>query len=132
MSLLSATLRFLTNARSLDVSVVDGNGDQITSFSGSGPFDPSRPANAAITSVASSITSVQLLASHAARRQVIIVNDGNRALLIAFAATATTAAYTLRLGGGQEYVSVLNSYTGEISGIWNVANGSAVITEITT
>lgn len=97
-----------------------------------GSVDPSRPANAALTSVAASASSVSLLASNAARRQVIIVNDGNKTLYIAFAATASATAFTVRLGGGQEFVSEMNSYTGAISGIWDSANGSARITEITT
>jgi hypothetical protein len=97
-----------------------------------GSVDPSRPASAALTSVAASAISVSLLASNAARRQVIIVNDGNKTLYIAFAATTSTTAFTVRLGGGNEYVSELNSYTGAISGIWDSANGSARITEITT
>ena len=97
-----------------------------------GSVDPSRPATAALTSVAASAITVSLLAANAARRQVIIVNDGSKTLYIAFAATASTTAFTARLGGGNEYVSVLNSYTGAISGIWDSANGSARITEITT
>ena len=126
MSLLGASLRFLTNARAQDVAVVDGNGDHVTGF------DSSRPANATLTSVAASVTSVSLLASNAARRQAIIVNDGNKTLYIAFAATATTTAFTVRLGGGNEFVSEMNGYTGAISGIWDSAAGSARITEITT
>ena len=97
-----------------------------------GSVDPSRPATAAITSVAANAVSVSLLASNAARRQAIIVNDGTKTLYIAFAATATTTAFTIRLGAGNEYISEMNSYTGAISGIWDVANGSARITEITT
>lgn len=97
-----------------------------------GSVDPSRPANATLSSVAASVTSVSLLASNAARRQVIIVNDGNKTLYIAFAGTASATAFTVRLGGGQEFISEMNSYTGAISGIWDSANGSARITEITT
>ena len=126
MSLLSASLRFLTNARAQDVAVVDANGDHLTGF------DSSRPATSTLTSVAASVVTVSLLASNAARRQVIIVNDGNKSLYVAFAATASTTAFTVRLGGGNEFVSKMNSYTGAISGIWDTAAGSARITEITT
>ena len=125
MSLLSASLRFLTNARAQDVAMVDANGDQLTGF------NPSRPATATLTTVAASAVSVSLVASNAARRQVVIVNDGNKSLYVAFAATASTTAFTVRLGGGNEFVSELDSYTGVISGIWDVAAGSARITEIT-
>lgn len=126
MGILGASFRFLTNARPMDVSVVDAAGDQLTGF------DSSRPANAALTSVAASAVSVSLLAANAARRQFIIVNDGSKVLWVAFAATASAAAFTLELGGGGTYESPLNGYTGVISGIWQSANGNARITEITS
>ena len=126
MSLLAATIRVLTGARALDVAVVDGAGAQLTGF------DSSRPANAALTTVAASATSVSLLASNTARRQVLIVNDGNADLYIAFAATASVTAFSVLLPKNGEWASVLNSYTGAISGIWSSATGSARITEITT
>ena len=126
MSLLAATIRSLTNARALDVAVVDTNGDQLSGF------DASRPANATLTTVAGSVISVSLLASNAARRQVFIHNDGNADLRVAFAATATATAYTAIIPKNGQWESVLDSYTGAITGIWTSATGSARITEVTT
>lgn len=126
MSLLGATIRFLANARPLDVAVVDGLGDQLTGF------DSSRPANATITSVGASVTSVTIAAANAARRQLIVVNDGNKTLYLAFAATATTAAYTYLVAAGQTYTGPVNGYTGIVTGIWSAANGNAIVTEVTT
>ena len=126
MSLLAATIRSLTNARALDVAVVDTNGDQLSGF------DSSRPANATLTTVAASATSVSLLVSNTARRQVFIQNDGNADLRVAFAATASATAYTVLIPKNGQWDSVLNSYTGAIAGIWTSATGSARITEVTT
>ena len=126
MSLLGASIRFLTNARALDVAVVDGTGAQLTGF------DSSRPATSTLTTVAASVVSVTLVASNAARRQAIIVNDGNKTLYVAFAATASTTAFTVLVPSHQTYHSLLNGYTGIITGIWDLANGSARVTEIAT
>ena len=123
---LTGSLRDLQNARALDVAVVDGNGDQLTGF------DSSRPASAAITSVASAATSTVLLPANPARRRVIFYNDSTKNLRVAFAATASATAFTALLPGKSLYESDLNDYTGIISGIWEAANGFARITEITT
>jgi hypothetical protein len=84
-----------------------------------------------LTTVAASATSVSLLASNAARRQAIIMNDGSKTLYVAFAATASATAFTKLIGAGMQYETPLNGYTGAISGIWSSASGNARITEIT-
>ena len=126
MSLLSGSVRELTNARPMDVAVVNGTGDQLTGF------DSSRPSTAALTTVAASATSVSLLAANANRRQFFIVNNGSKTLYVAFAATATTGAFTFIISSNGTYISPVDGYTGVISGIWNTANGNAQVTEITT
>jgi len=126
MSFASGSIRELTNARALDVSVVNGTGDQLTGF------DPSRPASAALTSVASSTTSVSLLASNVNRRQFFIFNDSTKTLRIAYAATASATAFTELIAAKQQSKSSIDGYTGDISGIWEAANGFARIAEITT
>ena len=119
------TVRTLTNAIPFDVAVIDGNGDQLIGF------DPSRPATATLTSVASSVVSVVLLASNPARRKFIIYNDSTKKLFIAFAATASASAYTIQLPLNGAFEAQMNDYTGVVSGIWSAANDNARITEIT-
>lgn len=126
MSLLGASIRFLTNARALDVSVVDGAGNQQTGF------DPSRPATATLASVPISTTSATLFTSNAARRQIFIFNDSNSDLFVAFAGTAAATSYTVLLPRNTQWESVLNGYTGTISGILAVGTGNARTTEIAT
>ena len=112
--------------RASAVAVVDTTGTQLSGF------DPSRPSTATISSVASSATSVTLLVANPARRRVVIVNESSKTLFVAFAATATTAAYTVSIAGNATYSGPLNDYTGIITGIWSAVNGNARITEITT
>ena len=132
MSLLTASVRELTNARALDVALVDANGDQLTTFDVNVVnATPAPPATAALTSVASSIVSVLLLASNANRKKFVIFNDSIRTLRVAFAATASATAFSVLLASGGSYVSAVNDYTGDVAGIWNIANGFARVTEIT-
>lgn len=114
------------DVRAAAVAVVDTTGTQLSGF------DSSRPTTATLTTVASSATSVSLLAANPARRRFVVVNESSKTLFIAFAATATLTAYTVSVAGGMVYEGVLNDYTGVVSGIWSTANGNARITEITS
>lgn len=127
MSLISATLRLLTgDVRALDVAINDANGNQLSGF------DPSRPATAAHTTVATSTTSAVLFAANADRRRVIIWNESNNSLYVAFAATATATAYAVLIPKNGSYETPLNDYTGVISGILSAGTGNARLTEVTT
>jgi hypothetical protein len=120
------SFRELTDARPADVAIVDLNGTQLSGF------DQSRPSTSVITSVPASITSVTLLAANAARRQFFINNVSGKILRVAFAATASTSAYTILIAANGAYESPLNGYTGLITGIWAGTGGTAIITEVTT
>ena len=123
---LSPSLRMLGDARAADVAILDPSGNQLSGFDGS------RPATAAITTVAVTTTSTSMLAANLARRQVIVSNEGSRTVYLAFAATATVVAYTVQIAANQHWVSVLNSYTGEISVITASGTATLRVTEITT
>jgi hypothetical protein len=100
------------------------------SFTGSGGSQSG--ATSTITSVSASTSSVSLLASNSNRKGVIIVNDSASAnLYIAWAASATTSAYTVKVTPGGTYEFSSTIYTGAISGIWDAASGAARITEVT-
>lgn len=85
---------------------------------------------AALTSVASSATSVTLLSANASRKGYIIFNDSTQILYVAFGATSTTSAYSVKLFPNAALTSDL-VYTGAVSGIWASANGAAKMTEFT-
>jgi hypothetical protein len=90
----------------------------------------SSSSSSALTTVASAITSTTILAANSNRKDAKIYNNSTARLYLAFAATATVAAFTILLEAGGTYeMSIL--YTGLISGIWSAANGSALVTELT-
>lgn len=88
-------------------------------------------ATANLSSVAANASSVSLLAANADRRGLVIVNDGSQTLLVKFGTTASATSFTYRVLAGStlELVGPV-IYTGDIDGIWDVANGNARITEI--
>jgi hypothetical protein len=89
-----------------------------------------RSSTSAVTSVASSVTNVNLLAANANRIGALITNDGTQVLFVKLGTTASATSYTYRLTANSQAV-VDAQWTGNIDGIWNNANGSARITELT-
>lgn len=112
--------------RAAAVALYDAAGNQLSGF------DSSRPANAGLTTVPVTNMSAVLLAANAARRTAVIYNDSGKTLYVAFAATATTAAYTYPVPSHSTLELPLNGYTGVISGILPSGSGNAVVTEVTT
>ena len=89
-------------------------------------------ATATLSSVSDSAASQTLLSANSERKGCVIYNDSTVILYVAFAATATTSAFTYRLAptATLELFGEKN-YTGVISGIWaSDASGAARITEI--
>lgn len=82
------------------------------------------------TSVASSASSVSLIAANAARKGLIIQNTSTAILYILLGggtATATTA-HSVQIASNGYYD--IGGFTGAVSGIWASANGQANITEL--
>lgn len=84
----------------------------------------------ALTSVSLTTGSQVLLASNALRRGFMIYNDSLNMLFVAFAATASTTAFSTKIQPGGAYEPGID-YTGVISGISSAASGAARITEFT-
>jgi hypothetical protein len=82
------------------------------------------------TSVAANITSVMILAANSNRKGATIWNNGTANLFIEFGATATASAFVAKISAGG-YFELPFCYTGIISGIWDVANGNALVRELT-
>ena len=83
-----------------------------------------------VTTVASSASSVTLIAANPKRRLVTIQNTSTAILYVLVGggtATATTSHSVQVPSNG--YYEVPLGYTGAITGIWASANGSANITE---
>jgi hypothetical protein len=90
------------------------------------------PGSAALTQPAQSASTGVVLAANANRRGFVIENAPENDiadLFLAFAATASTSAYTKKLRPGESWER-RGGYTGVISGIWSEAGaGSAKVTE---
>jgi hypothetical protein len=86
--------------------------------------------SATLSSVASSASSVTLLSSNSARRGMLVFNDSTAVLYLAYAATATTSAYTVQITPNGYWEMPKPIYPGAISGIWASANGNLRITEL--
>jgi hypothetical protein len=110
-----------TGSQQISVPVVNPNGSSIGVVTSTTPT---------VTSVPSSASSVQLLASNTSRKGATIANDSTQVLYIKLGTTATTSSYTIKLNT-DDYYEVPFGYTGRIDGIWASANGNARITELT-
>ncbi len=125
MGLYPGDILQLLNANAAVVTLVDANGNQITTLSGTAP------ATGTIASIASSVTSVTLLAANANRKKFIIFNDSTKVLSVAFTvAAASLTNRSIMIGAGISYEGNVGDYTGIIQGIWAAANGFARITEL--
>lgn len=85
-----------------------------------------------LSNVASSATSVSLLASTAGRRGAYFFNDSTAILYVKFGTTASATSFTVKIQpDGFFEMPPKPVYTGAIDGIWSAANGSCRITELT-
>jgi hypothetical protein len=86
----------------------------------------------ATVSVASSISSVQIVAANTNRKGISIYNNSTAALFLSYAAPATAANSFMQMQPGSllmldQQLIVSNA----IYGIWTAANGSAQVTQYT-
>lgn len=82
------------------------------------------------TNIAASIASVNLIASNGARKGATIWNNSASNLYIELGAAPTTSSFTAKISA-DGYYEVPYNYTGLINGIWDTANGSALVRELT-
>lgn len=91
--------------------------------------DTLRSSTGTKSNVASSASSVTILAANTARKGATIANDSTAILYLDVSGgTASTSSYTVQLASG-DYYEVPFGYSGAITGIWASANGSARVTE---
>ena len=103
---------------------MDKDVDAVTSF------DPVAT-TATLTTVVASSASVTLATNNVARLGVIIFNNSTNALYLAFAATASTSAFTAKVGSGSYWEDPAFRYTNIITGIWDGTDGDAQVTVVT-
>ncbi|MBW4421545.1 MAG: hypothetical protein KME13_20360 [Myxacorys californica WJT36-NPBG1] len=92
------------------------------------PLSPPTSSTVNVSTVGASTTAVSILAANGSRKGATITNNSTATLSIDFAATVTTAAFSLQLFSN-DYFEVPYGYTGAISGIWSAVNGNALVRE---
>lgn len=115
------------------VELVDSGGTNKGAIDASGNLSVKQIAGTAtLTQPAAGTASYTVLAANANRKGAIIVNNTNKIQYLAFAATATLAAFTLLLGVNSVYELNTPVYTGLITAIGaSGTSGSMVVTELT-
>lgn len=86
--------------------------------------------NANVTSVNASTSTVTLLSSSDNRMGVIICNYSTSPLYVKLGTGASLAVHSYRLAAYATLEFMRPVYGGIVTGIWEVANGNANITEI--
>lgn len=93
-----------------------------------------------LTTVASSATSVTILAENASRKAAVIQNTSTAILYLRLgtAAATDTTGHSIQLASGARYELPMvenngntETYRGAITGIWASADGQANVTEFT-
>ena len=87
-------------------------------------------ATATVTSVASSASSVSLLAANPSGLGVSVYNNSTQILYLKCGTTASATDFTVEMAP-EEYWEAPYGYTGRIDGIWASANGAALVTAFT-
>lgn len=105
---------------------VSDNGGSLTV---DGSISITGAATATVASVTSSATNVTLFASNSSAKMRTVYNDSSRNLYLKFGTTASATSFTVLIANGGYYEFPLPIYTGQVDGLWNVANGFARTTE---
>lgn len=91
--------------------------------------DPVRPGTAALSTVSLSTSSATVLSANTNRLGFSIKNVGPERAYVAFAATASTSAFTADLDPGATYVDE-TGYTGPVSGVTATGTATLYVTEL--
>lgn len=113
------------------LTTIRDNADQLEGYLDTVESLLTGPSTSALTPIPASVSTTLILASNATRRGFILYNDSTQPCYVAYAATATTSAFTIRMSANSLYESPIPCYRGDISGIWNVAVGAMRVTELT-
>lgn len=84
-----------------------------------------------VTSVAASASAVTLLAQKDYATTRIITNDSTGTLTVKLGAAASQTSLTNKINPGDFWEFPRPTYDGVVTGIWDVANGAARLTEVT-
>lgn len=83
-----------------------------------------------LTNITSTISSQLILNSNPNRKGFIMFNDSNETCFISFASSSSTTLFTIFLSTKMTYQNEAIIYTGPISVIWTIADGTLRVTEL--
>jgi hypothetical protein len=87
-------------------------------------------ATSVVTQVAASASSVTLLAANADRKEAEFYNDSSYVCYLKKGSSAATISYTAQVLPGGYYKINPGDYSGIVTGIWPVASGNMLVTEV--
>lgn len=87
-------------------------------------------AAATVTRVNAAITTVVLAIANPLRKTVILWNDSTATVSVKMGSGASSSSFTWRIGPQSGYELPMPVYVGEISAIWDAANGAMLVTEL--
>lgn len=87
-------------------------------------------ATSVVTQVAASASSVTLLAANADRKEAEFYNDSSYVCYLKKGTSAATNSYTAQVLPGGYYKINPGDYSGIVTGIWPVASGNMLVTEV--
>lgn len=108
---------------------------QIPKINSDGSFNVKNVANvvsttANLSNVTSSTSTQLILSSNPNRKGFIMFNDSNETCFISFASTSSTSLFTIFLSTKMTYQNEAIIYSGPISVIWQIADGTLRVTEL--
>lgn len=83
-----------------------------------------------VTSVAASVSSIQILAANSGRLQATFFNNSTANCFLKLGTTASTSSFTVKIDPNGYYELPFPGYTGRIDAIWDAANGALLVTEL--
>lgn len=96
--------------------------------SGTVTATPPQSATATVTSVPTSTVVATLAASNSSRIELVIQNNSSQILYVKHGTGASSTDYTWRVTKNNHVI--IDTYTGEVTGILNASTGSAEVTEM--
>jgi hypothetical protein len=98
----------------------------------SGVFDVEiiNQADAVVTRIAASASVITAVPANTLRKNVILWNDSTSVAYIKFGSGASSTDFTWRLSSQSGYELPMPVYIGEITAVWESANGGLQVTEL--
>lgn len=120
-----------TGGTQLSITIANTSGISIANTANWSVFAvDSMPKVISITTVVSTIGTVTLMNSNAARVEGFVYNASQNPLFLRLGSSASTTFYTLMLVASGYYELPRPVFQGQITGIWATATGQALVTEI--